>query len=382
MLVAALATAAVLASFPCRARGDGLRDVHEIHPVDGGRVEFTIVGMEAAEAHAAIRAALGAARGIARDLSAQGPSGPLARLNAAAGQGPVMVPPELYRLLSFCRLMTRATGGAFDVTFLPLLRVQAAPDGMRDAAVDEALLRVGSEKIVLHHPDRVELPEAGMGVDLAFVQEGYAMERMAAALRAHGVRTALLEGSGGTVVAIGPPAGQPAFQVPILRGYGTLGTLRLRDRAVSTLRVHPRAGDGGARAPFLDPRSGRVLEADRQATAVARDAAIAEAWAAALVVDPDGAMALLDEPRDVTAIVYDEHGQHRNRVEDPAVEWMPSGLQAGGDAAPSEGSAASSKAGDGGQAVNDAPAAEGSPMGALEEKDERKGKAEGKGREE
>mgnify|MGYP003337371754 CR=1 FL=1 len=52
MLVAALATAAVLASFPCRARGDGLRDVHEIHPVDGGRVEFTIVGMEAAEAHA------------------------------------------------------------------------------------------------------------------------------------------------------------------------------------------------------------------------------------------------------------------------------------------------------------------------------------------
>ena len=72
-----------------------------------------------------------------------------------------------------------------------------------------------------------------------------------------------------------------------------------------------------------DPRSGRFVESDRQATVLARNAAIAEAWSTALVVDPDGALVLLDEPRDVEAVVFDEHGEHVSPRFIAYADWKP-----------------------------------------------------------
>lgn len=236
------------------------------------------------------------------------------RLNAKAGRGPQALPLDLYRLLAVSRLLSRSTGGAFDVTIGPFTISAPGAEGHPGTPtdIDAALAAVGSDRIVLHPPDRVELSNSGMSVDPGGIAKGYVLERMAAVLRTGGVEKALLDLHGECVVAIGPPAGEPPFRVWIPRGRTMAGSLSLRDRALATSNARRRDERGEEKSSHIvDPRSGRTVEADRQATVVARDASIASAWSIALVVDPDGALVLLDEPRDVEALVFDEHGEHR-----------------------------------------------------------------------
>lgn len=319
------------------ARGE---EVKEAYRVFGVLLDITVDSPDTATGQDRIRDAIAVARRLEGELAAVDANSDLSRLNAGAGLGPVPVSLDLYRLLAFSQLMTRSTGGAFDVTVGPLLKLHAGstrtresrpvedggarPDERREARFDEdeALSLVGWEKIVLHPPDRVELADAGMSVDCSGVVKGYVLERMAASLRAGGVVKALLEFGDANVLAIGPPEGEPPFRVWVARGKSMAGSVALRDRSLSTSRARHR-GDDALRAPIVDPRSGRFVEADRQATVLARDGAIADAWSTALVVDPDGALGLLEEPRDVEALVFDEHGEHSSPRFASEAGWKP-----------------------------------------------------------
>lgn len=306
-----------VASAPARAE-----TIRESHPLFGALVEISIESADREKAQNRIRDAMTVARRMEALFDPAAVDGPLARLHAKAGRGPVRVPLDLYRLLAFSRVMTRSTGGVFDVTVGPLLRRRQAPPGDRGGrgSVGDALALVGADKIVLHPPDAAGLADEGMSLDFTAVVRGYTLERMAAELRVIGVAEALFEFADATALAVGPPPEALPFRIRITRGKKTLGMIALRDRAVATVRTVPRSADA-ASSSVVDPRSGRFVEAERQATVVARDAAIAEAWATALVVDPDGAFGLLAEPRDVEALVFDEHGEHRTARFDAFAGW-------------------------------------------------------------
>jgi len=343
---------------PCRRRGSGRlgaaaafvlvaamtahgEEVKEAHRVFGVLLDITVESSDTTTGQNLIRDAIAIARRLEVELAADVASSDVSRVNAGAGLGPVPVSLDLYRVLAFSQLMTRSTGGAFDVTVGPLLKLRAGRAAARgtelddgrvsSSDVDEALSLVGWEKIVLHPPDRVELTDAGMSVDCSGVVKGYVLERMAALLRAAGVVKALLEFGDANVLAVGPPQGEAPFRVWVARGKSMAGSVALRDRSLSTTRARHRADDV-LRAPIVDPRSGRFVEADRQATVLARDGAIADAWSTALVVDPDGALVLLEEPRDVEALVFDEHGEHSSPRFAAVAAWKPGRKSsAGGD---------------------------------------------------
>ncbi len=314
--------------------------VRESYPLLGSLVEVSVEAADRETAQNRIRDAMTVAHRMETLLDPVAPDGALARLAAKAGRGQLRVPLDVYRLLAFSRIMTRSTGGAFDVTIGPLLRRRQAAAGDRGArgSVGDALALVGADKLVLHPPDAAELASEGMALDFTAVARGYTLERMAAELRTIGVTKALFEFADGTAVALGPPAEEPPFRIRITRGKHTVGTVALRDRAVSTTRTGRRGGDA-APPSVVDPRSGRFVDAERQATVVALDAAIAEAWSTALVVDPDGALGLLAEPRDVEALVFDEHGEHRTSRFDRFANWKAGAAAAGAPPAPSSPSA-------------------------------------------
>jgi thiamine biosynthesis lipoprotein len=285
--------------------------VKESHPLFGTLLEISVDAEDRETGQNRIRDAVVVAHRLEAMLDATSEDSGLSRLNARAGRGSMPLPLDLYRLLAFSRLMTRSTGGAFDVTVGPLLLRRQAGAGDRGARINvaEALTLVGAEKIVLTPPDGGELSDAGMSVDFSAVVRGYTLQRMAAQLREAGVTSALLEFGDAAVLAVGPPPGDPPYRVAVKHGKSTLGSVALRDRSMSTTRSR-RRGDETEVPPIVDPRSGRYVDAERQATVVARDAAIAEAWSTAIVVDPDGSLGLLEEPRDVEALVFDEHGEH------------------------------------------------------------------------
>lgn len=285
--------------------------VKESHPLLGGVLDITVDAEDAETAQNRIRDAVVVAHRLEAMFDLEAGESAVSRFNQQAGRGSAPVPLDLYRLLLFSRLMTRSTGGAFDVTIGPLLHRRQGAQGGQRINIGEALDLVGADNIVLTPPDQAGLQDVGMSVDFAAVVRGYTMQRMASSLRDAGVTRALLEFGDTTTLAIGPPAGEPPFRIQVKHGKSTVGSVALRDRSMSTTRSHRRGGENEV-ASVVDPRSGRFVDAERQATVLARDAGIAEAWSTAMVVDPDGCLGLLDEPRDVEAIVFDEHGEHRS----------------------------------------------------------------------
>ncbi|MBI5504374.1 MAG: FAD:protein FMN transferase [Deltaproteobacteria bacterium] len=303
-------------------------EVRESHYVMGTLLQVTLDAPTRERGQDIIADAIAVARQLEREFSDYDDSSDLTRVNHRAGEGAVPVPLDLFRILSLCQLLTRSSGGTFDITVGPLvhLRRNAAATGRTpgDAEVDAAFALVGSDKISLQAPGRVELPRRGMELDLGAIGKGYALERMAALLRAAGVVKALLDFGTSSMLAIGPPQGETPWRIWVPRGHDMAGSIFLRDRAVSTSRsLHRDDGRAQTSPHIVDPRSGRWIEVDRQATVVAIDASIAEAWSTALIVDPDGGLDILAAPRDVEAIVYDEHGERRTPRFEEFASWKP-----------------------------------------------------------
>ncbi len=303
-------------------------EVRESHYVMGTLLQVTLDAPTRERGQDIIADAIAVARRLEREFSDYDDSSDLMRVNHRAGEGAVPVPLDLFRILSLCQLLTRSTGGTFDVTVGPLVHLHrnavASGRAPTDAEVDAAFALVGSDKIVLQPPGRVELPRRGMELDLGGIGKGYALERMAALLRAAGVGKALLDFGTSSILAIGPPQGEPPWRIWVPRGHDMAGSVFLRDRALSTSRsLHRDDGRAETSPHVVDPRSGRWIEADRQATVVAIDASIAEAWSTALIVDPDGVLDILAAPRDVEAIVFDEHGERRTPRFEQFASWKP-----------------------------------------------------------
>src|SRR6185369_1081503 len=282
-LASAVAVRLLCIGAPARAE-----QVKETHPLLGASLEITVDSPDLETGQNRIRDAISVATVLESELIPGNEGNDVGKLNASAGLGVRTVPLDLYRLLALSQVMTRSTGDAFDVTIGPLLRRRqparpetATPGEQHTAAdgsfgqppaasgsfsqppaaggsfsMDEALSLVGADKIVLHPPNRVELPSAGMSVDFSAIVRGYVLERMAVALRAGGTTSALLAFADTTMLVIGPPAGEPPVRVWVPRGRSMAGSVALRDMSMSTARAHRRSDD--PRPPIVDPRSGRV----------------------------------------------------------------------------------------------------------------------------
>ena len=118
-------------------------------------------------------------------------------------------------------------------------------------------------------------------VDLGGVGKGFALDRMAEVLREWDIPTALLHGGSSTVLAMGSgPHGRGwrmALRDPADETAEPLGWIRLTDRAFSgSATVHARH--------ITDPRTGRAVQANRAAWAVADTATRADALTTAFCV--------------------------------------------------------------------------------------------------
>ncbi|GAB4302892.1 MAG: FAD:protein FMN transferase [Roseovarius sp.] len=184
------------------------------------------------------------------------PDSALARLNAA---GRLADPPlELLECLSLCAAAHDITQGAFDPTVQPLwaLYARRAEAGVRpgEAELRQALGAVGWAH-VRTSADAISLARPGMALTLNGIAQGYIADRVAALLRAEGLRNVLVDT--GEIAALGHPPGQAAWPVSLRDPEGRLvGRVRLGDRALATSApLGTRIGAGGA-GHILDPRSG------------------------------------------------------------------------------------------------------------------------------
>lgn len=234
---------------------------------------------EAAAAAYARIAALDASMSDYRDDS---------ELNRLTRQAPgvwIPVSEPLFAVLETGLLMARLSGGAFDVTSGPLVRLwrEARRTGQLPTAeaLAEARARSGWHMLELDPDARaVRLAAAGMQLDLGGIAKGYAADAALRVLREHGVPRALVE-LGGDIAAGDPPPGRRAWEIRVGDAGGAPPVIHLSRAAVSTSGDAVQFLDiGGTRySHVVDPRTGQALRDQFTATVVAPTAMLSDAIA-------------------------------------------------------------------------------------------------------
>lgn len=280
----------------------------------GSEFKLLLYCPDEATARHASRAAFDRIAALDRALSDYDPESELMRLCARAGGPPVRVSDDLFRVLDRSREVWGRSGGAFDPTIAPVVRLWRRARRTRQLPDAEALARaralVGFENVRLDPQARtVQLLKPGLKLDLGGIAKGYASGEAIAALKNLGVDRALCAGAGDIVVS-GPPPGLDGWTIAIAPLGPSVAKppppLLLRDAAVST------AGDsaqfveiGGRRySHIVDPKTGLGLVDRISVTVVARDGATADTLdTAACVLGPQRGLKLIDETEGAAALI-------------------------------------------------------------------------------
>lgn len=261
--------------------------------VMGTNAAVTAVADDDRTARAAVDAAYARFDDVNRLMSDYVADSEIGRLNAAPAGQWVDVASETFTCLKLARAVTRRSGGAFDVTCRPLVRVwkEAAEAGElpTDAQLAEARARVGNDKWELDEDaGRVRKLVEGVEFDLGGIAKGYALDLAAERMESAGADGALVD-IGGDVLAVGENRAGAPWRVGVrhpFAGDEIIVVLALSDRAVATSGVQQRFHEIGGRrySHIIDPRTGRPAEQSPSVTVVASDGATADAWATVLSV--------------------------------------------------------------------------------------------------
>jgi len=249
-------------------------------------------------------------------------SSELSRVNRQGAAGAAGVDAEVFALLQRCVSLHADTDGAFDITSSPLSQCWGflSRDGRVPSAgeIDAARAVVGMTHVHIEADTRtVRFARDGMALNLHAIGKGYALDRMAAVLRARGVGRALLSAGGSSVLAIG--GGRGAWPVDIrspLSGRPRLARVRLAGAAMGTSGAGEQfvIADGARYGHVIDPRTGWPAAGVLSASAIAANAATADALSTAFFIGgPElakrycdahrGTMALLTLDRDSDALL-------------------------------------------------------------------------------
>jgi thiamine biosynthesis lipoprotein len=260
-------------------------------PIMGTVAEIVVPSHDARWAHAGIDAGFEALREVEQAMSRFRADSDVGRLNAAGG-GWVEVTPGTAHVLEASLRWARVSGGRFD----PCLgRVASMWDGVPSGASLTELPPLArgpapGPAVRLRHERgavRARLTSPGVAVDLGGIAKGFAVDRAAEALRAHGVVDGLVN-VGGDLVALGRDPGGGPWLVGVQDpddGGALAATLEVEEEAIATSgdyvrwfrhqgrRYHhlidPRTGESRrTRTRSLTVRSERCIDADAAATSL------------------------------------------------------------------------------------------------------------------
>lgn len=246
-------------------------------PVMGTMFVATVWTTDSAHAQVLLRAAHDSVRLVDSLMSTYRPQSELSAVNAAAGGAPVAVSFHTMAVLRKARRYWRLSHGAFDPTVGPIVRAWGfeGDRGRRPGprALDSLRALVGFEAVVLDSArGTVQLPRAGMRLDLGGIAKGYALDLARRALDDPAVRGGSVD-LGGNVLVFGRPPAGTRWRVAIVnprRGDGAIGEIAIDSGAVATSGdyEHYLVIDGRRYGHLIDPRTAMPSRGVLSASAV------------------------------------------------------------------------------------------------------------------
>ena len=222
-------------------------------------------------------------------LSVYNPDSEISLLN---NKGKLSVSQDTMYIIRKSKELYKATGGAFDITVEPLVRVWGFEKHRyilpEEREITKVLRLVGSDKIILNESDNViKFKTSGMKISLGAIAKGYAVDLAVAKLKETGIKDCLIN-AGGDIYCLGNNFGRPwkvAIRDP--RKPGIYEVLELEDKAVATSGDYEQYFIKGSKryAHIFDPRTGYpVDEGVCSVTVIASDCLTADALATSIFV--------------------------------------------------------------------------------------------------
>ncbi|MBF0484528.1 MAG: FAD:protein FMN transferase [Candidatus Omnitrophica bacterium] len=208
--------------------------------------------------------------------------GDLSRLNASGLNG-AQVGEDVYTVLKHSVEYSKITGGAYDVTVLPLIKLwkNAAKQGRlpEKEELESAKAKVGYQNLRLEEPNKVFFMKPGMMVDLGSPASGYFCDALAKILEAHNIKNFLVDG-GGEIYYKGKNKGNTPWRIGIEDPFHKdkiLAVIELQDKGVSTSGNYEKfVTIGNERfSHIIDPISGYPQKDTVSVTVIADTAEVA-----------------------------------------------------------------------------------------------------------
>ncbi|MBP2652941.1 MAG: apbE [Firmicutes bacterium] len=245
-------------------------------------IEITASGPDC---ETAVKAAFDEFRHIQKISDHFNPDSQVSKINQMAGISPVTVDHDLINMVTYANDISKKTDGAFDISIGPLSDLWGI--GHKDDFVpakediDKVLPLVDYRKIQVNKDNEtIYLEQNGMKLDLGGVAKDYALNKAAEVLKAHGIKSALIN-AGGDIQIIGTkPDGKPwRIGVQDPRNSDNI----IAKITMDSWNISQTSGDyqrffikNGIRyAHILDPKTGKQAPELASVTLIYNDSAIA-----------------------------------------------------------------------------------------------------------
>ena len=241
---------------------------------------------------------------IEQELSNYRETSELSRIVREAAKAPVTTDPETFRFLEESQHWSEVSGGAFDITVGPLMKVWGFFEhgGHVPSSNDLERVRpmVGYRNVELDPSTRtVRFRVAGVDLDPGGIGKGFAVDAAVAILRARHVKTALVSAGSSTVYALGAPPGKRGWTVVVPDGlpdHATISTAVLRDTSLSSANCNEKnfVTGGHLYCHIMDPRTLQPVEGRLHVSIIDPSATASDALSNVLFVDtPEESLAFL-----------------------------------------------------------------------------------------
>jgi len=295
--------------------------VRATHSTMGSLLELSIVGPDDVPTQRAIDEVFREVDRLDQLMSVWKPGSDILRVNAAAGDHPVMVDREVLEALQLAVQAGDWTGGKFDVTFgilsgLWRFDAQNEDDRIPDRTeVARRLPLIDYQQVEINGATgTVFLRQKGMSLHLGGIGKGYAVDRAADILHRAGLRDFLIQ-FGGDLYASGLREGRPwtlGIRDPRGPEDRIFASVALSDATFSTSGDYERYFMAGGRRyhHIIDPDLGEPAQGTRSVTIVAREAAVADALSTGVfILGPTAGMALVERLPDIEAVIVSERNE-------------------------------------------------------------------------